>query len=99
MLLYVAAEDDVPRMFVFPERKRQAGYHAHHFYIPGLAFLLIVGGVLPDEIADAYRSRRDELPIFFTNWRAGTLHERITREMKRNETGLRAIVAKAKRTV
>jgi len=96
LLAWVSSEDDPPRMVSFPRVQRRAGHHCHDFYIPGLHFILVVGGVLPAEIRSAYKVRSDELPIFVTNTRSAGLFQQISKELRRTPDKYQRLVAKAR---
>ena len=94
---WVSSEDDPPRMVSFPRAQRRAGHHFHDFYIPGLHFILVVGGMLPAEIRSAYKVRPDELPIFVTNSRSGGFFQQIVKELRRTTTDeYQRLIAKAR---
>lgn len=96
LLAWISSEDDPPRMVSFPRAQRRAGYHSHDFYIPGLHFFLVLGGVLPAEIRSAYKVRSDELPIFVTNTRSAGLFQQISKELRRTPDEYQRLVAKAR---
>lgn len=39
-------------MLTSPETRKQNGYHAHHFFIPGIEFILLVGSHIPSHEAN-----------------------------------------------
>lgn len=97
LLAWVSSEDDPPRMVSFPRAQRRAGHHSHDFYIPGLHFILVVGGVLPAEIRSAYKVRTDELPIFVANARSGGFFQQIVKEIRRTTPDeYQRLIAKAR---
>jgi hypothetical protein len=77
LMIWLCGEPDPPYIVLFPDTVRGIGHHAHRFFLPGLCFHMIVGGILPSDVPPIWGDRADEVPIFVHHQRTDGVHQDV----------------------
>jgi len=75
LMIWLCGEQDPPIIVLFPDAQRAHGHHAHRFFVPGLCFHMLVGRVLPRDVAPIWGSEPSEVPILVHFARQDGVHQ------------------------
>ena len=75
LMIWLCGEENPPIIVLFPDLRRAYGHHAHRFFVPGLCFHMLVGGILPPDVPPIWGSSASEVPILVHSVRQEGVHQ------------------------